>query len=43
MAEVWLKQGNHEQAIKIFGKLILAHPEKSSYFAARIKALNEEK
>ena len=40
MAEVLLKQGKKAQAKAIFEKLSLLHPEKSSYFAARIKELN---
>jgi len=39
MAEVLLQQGKKTQAIRIFEKLSLLHPEKSHYFASRISAL----
>ena len=39
MAEVWAKQGHREKAVEIYEKLSLLNPSKSSYFAARIKAL----
>ncbi len=42
MAEIWLKQGNKGQAIDVFDKLMLLYPEKSHYFAARIKAIKEK-
>ncbi len=40
MAEVLLKQGKKHQAREVFEKLSLIHPEKNSYFAARIQELN---
>jgi hypothetical protein len=36
MAEVLIQQGKPLQAIQILEKLSLLHPEKSSYFTARI-------
>ena len=42
MAEVLIQQGKPLQAIHIFEKLSLLHPEKSSYFTARISTLKNE-
>jgi len=39
MAEVLVKQGSIENAIDLYRKLSLAHPDKSAYFAARIEQL----
>ena len=39
MAEVWIKQGQPEKAIKIYEKLSLLNPSKSSYFAVLIEKL----
>lgn len=39
MAEVWIKQGQPEKAIKIYEKLSLLNPSKSSYFALLIEKL----
>ncbi len=39
MAELFVKQGYHKKAIKVYEKLILIYPEKSTYFAARILKL----
>lgn len=39
MAEVLVKQGKTQQAIEIYEKLSLRHPEKSHYFATRIETL----
>jgi len=39
MAEVWIKQGQPEKAIKIYEKLSLLDPSKSSYFALLIEKL----
>lgn len=41
MAEVWEKQGNAARAIEIYQKLSLLDPSKSTYFAAKIAALNK--
>ncbi len=42
MAEIWLKQGNIPEAIKIYEKLSLQFPEKSTYFAALIIDLRQK-
>jgi hypothetical protein len=39
MAELFVKQGHNKKAIKVYEKLILIYPEKSTYFAARILKL----
>lgn len=39
MADVWEKQGQIDKAIGIIEKLQLLHPEKYTYFAARLKVL----
>jgi tetratricopeptide (TPR) repeat protein len=39
MAVLFAKQGHAKKAIKIYQKLMLLNPEKSSYFAARISEL----
>jgi hypothetical protein len=39
MAEVWAKQGNAKKAIRIYEKLSLLNPGKSTYFATRIEQL----
>jgi hypothetical protein len=41
MAEVLVKQGNFAGAIELYRKLSLVHPDKSTYFAARIDQLNK--
>ncbi|MDA3614403.1 hypothetical protein [Polluticaenibacter yanchengensis] len=41
MAQVLVKQGKNRKAIELYGKLILLYPEKSHYFANRIKEINE--
>ncbi|MGY6562362.1 MAG: hypothetical protein ACXITV_09665 [Luteibaculaceae bacterium] len=43
LAQVYEKQGNYAKAISCYGKLKLKYPEKSDYFAAQIKKLNETK
>lgn len=42
MAEVWLKQGNKEEAIEIYNKLSLLNPSKRAYFAAKVDSLKKE-
>lgn len=39
LASIYADQGHFEKAIKAFGKLQLKYPEKSSYFAGRIKEI----
>ena len=41
MAEVLVKQGRKTQAIDLYRKLSLLHPEKSVYFASRIDELKQ--
>lgn len=40
MAEVWVKQGNHQKALEVYNKLILLNPSKKAYFAAKIENLS---
>jgi hypothetical protein len=42
MAEVWVKQGNYPMAAQVYAKLMLQHPEKTPYFAARLQDLKEK-
>jgi hypothetical protein len=42
MAEVWAKQGNTRKAIRVYEKLSLLNPDKSTYFANRIEQLKAE-
>ena len=39
LAKIYIKQHKYDKAIAIFGSLSLKFPEKSAYFAARIKEL----
>ena len=39
MAEAYVQQGKHAQAIEIWSKLSLQNPSKSAYFAAKIDSL----
>ncbi len=41
MAEVWAKQGNLQMAGQVYAKLMLLHPEKTPYFAARLQELKQ--
>jgi tetratricopeptide (TPR) repeat protein len=41
MADVLKQQGKKRQAIAVYEKLSLLHPEKSSYFTSRIAEINE--
>jgi hypothetical protein len=41
MANVLLQQGKKDKAKELYGKLILLHPEKSDYFAAKIEELKQ--
>ncbi len=42
MAEIWIRHGRPEEAIRIYDKLILLNPEKKGYFAAKISALKKQ-
>lgn len=42
LARIFVEQGNYARAIKIYRKLSLLNPEKSSYFAARISKIEKE-
>lgn len=42
MAEVWAKQGDIAHAAHIYSNLMLLHPEKTPYFAARLQELKEK-
>ena len=39
MAEVWIKQGNNQKALKIYEQLSLLNPSKKAYFATKIENL----
>lgn len=42
MAEVLVKQGKTEKAVQLYKKLSFLNPSKSTYFAAKIEALNNK-
>lgn len=42
LAQIYADQGYYEQAKEIYSKLILAYPEKNTYFAALIEKLDKE-
>lgn len=42
LARIYIKQGHFSKAMDIFDRLRLKYPEKSVYFARRIKALEED-
>ena len=43
LAEVYLKQGHFDQAISAYEKLILKYPQKSTFFAEKIKLIKNQK
>ena len=43
LANIYLQQKNYKKALDAFEKLSLKYPEKSVYFASRIKEIEEIK
>ena len=43
LAQIYAEQGYYDQAKEIYSKLILANPEKNTYFAALIQKIDELK
>ena len=42
LAEIHVKQGNYPKAIKIYENLMLKFPEKNTFFASRIRFIQEK-
>lgn len=42
LAKIYEKQGYYEKAIKVYKELMLVYPKKNTYFASRIKELEEK-
>ena len=42
LAEIHVKQGNYPKAIQIYEKLILKFPKKNTFFASRIRFIQEK-
>ena len=42
LGKIFELQGNYPKAIFVYEQLLLANPEKKTYFAARIEELNKK-